>query len=248
MKYLKNSLGMTLIEVLVAIALFAIVAIPLLGVFHESVIANADSKIRTKEATIAQSIAEDIKAGNIKNNDDLKNIIFPEMKEGYFISVPDNPQPIGNGLMRYKFQVNYLNNINCKYTLYVVAPATSITAYSPPSINVPEGPPVNYRDITNIVTVCAWGVLVALLFLYPIVKLNLVTAFSIVFDVIRESIDWSKAIFFLINPHILKDGYTLKTIADEIARRIGNISFPPALQWWDPNFDWGWLFDPAKWK
>ncbi|MCP2239333.1 type IV pilus modification PilV family protein [Thermoanaerobacterium thermosaccharolyticum] len=219
MKYLKNSLGMTLIEVLVAIGLFAIAAIPLLGVFHESVITNADSKIRTKEATIAQSIAEDIKAGNIKNNDDLKNIIFPEMKEGYFISVPDNPQPIGNGLMRYKFQVNYLNNINCKYTLYVVAPATSITAYSPPSINVPEGPPVNYRDITNIVTVCAWGVLVALLFLYrrcsrfvlcciikgvlvallflyPIVKLNLVTAFSIVFDVIRESIDWSKAIFF----------------------------------------------------
>ncbi|WP_253666255.1 hypothetical protein [Thermoanaerobacterium thermosaccharolyticum] len=46
----------------------------------------------------------------------------------------------------------------------------------------------------------------------------------------------------------MKDGYTLKTIADEIARRIGNISFPPALQWWDPNFDWGWLFDPAKWK
>ncbi|MDE4541674.1 prepilin-type N-terminal cleavage/methylation domain-containing protein [Thermoanaerobacterium sp. R66] len=245
MKYLKNAFGMTLIEVLVAIALFSIAAIPLLGVFHESVITNADSKIRTKEATIAQSIAEDIKAGNIKNNNDLQKKIFPEIQEGYYLSVPENPQSVGNGLMKYKFQVNYQYKTNLVYTLYVVAPASNVTAYIPPTVNIPSGSTINYRDISNIFTVFAWGALAAILFLYPIVKLNLISAFSIVFGTIVDAIDLWKIFQF---PYILKDGYTLKTIADEISAKIGNINFPPALQWWDPNFDWRWLFDPTKWK
>ncbi|ABY94728.1 hypothetical protein Teth39_1073 [Thermoanaerobacter pseudethanolicus ATCC 33223] len=127
MKILKDNKGMTLIEVLVSIAMFAIVAIPLLGIFSQSVITSADSKIKTKEATIAQTIAENIKAGIIKNNSDLDQIANDFKKEGFKIHV-EQKASIGN-LSQYQIKVGKIGSNTPMYTLYILAPTTNITSY-----------------------------------------------------------------------------------------------------------------------
>ena len=125
MKILKDNKGMTLIEVLVSIAMFAIVAIPLLGIFSQSVITSADSRIRTKEATIAQTIAENIKAGNVSNLDE----IITKYKEEGFIAYVEQQTSTGE-LSQYQIKVGKIGSNTPMYTLYVVAPRTNITSYA----------------------------------------------------------------------------------------------------------------------
>lgn len=125
MKILKDKKGMTLIEVLVSIAMFAIVAIPLLGIFSQSVITSADSRIRTKEATIAQTIAENIKAGNVSNLDE----IITKYKEEGFIAYVEQQTSTGE-LSQYQIKVGKIGSNTPMYTLYVVAPRTNITSYA----------------------------------------------------------------------------------------------------------------------
>ncbi|ABY92797.1 hypothetical protein JCM16816_12160 [Thermoanaerobacter brockii subsp. lactiethylicus] len=125
MKILKDNRGMTLIEVLVSIAMFAIVAIPLLGIFSQSVITSTDSRIRTKEATIAQTIAENIKAGNVSNLDE----IITKYKEEGFIAYVEQQTSTGE-LSQYQIKVGKIGSNTPMYTLYVVAPRTNITSYA----------------------------------------------------------------------------------------------------------------------
>ncbi|WP_434632322.1 prepilin-type N-terminal cleavage/methylation domain-containing protein [Thermoanaerobacterium thermosaccharolyticum] len=213
MKYLKNSLGMTLIEVLVAIALFAIAAIPLLGVFHESVITNADSKIRTKEATIAQSIAEDIKAGNI-------NVSNWNIPSGYYLTEDPNQSKVdmGKGVTEYKISISKLQSNAQPFVLYAVAPSAEITGYTPPNIYSDNG---NYddeinrlKDIVTLVIVVVWAALFASFIVLP--KLG----FKGVVTVINNIIDsWNKNI------------RTLKDIATNAAKSV-NLKIPWWLKWW----------------
>lgn len=188
MKYLKNSFGMTLIEVLVAIALFAIAAIPLLGVFHESVITNADSKIRTQEATIAQSIAEDIKAGNT-------NVYNWNIPSGYYLIEDPNQSKVdmGNGVTKYKISISKLQSNAQPFVLYAVAPSAEITGYTPPNVYTDDG---NYDDIINrlkdivtLVMVVTWATLFTLFVVLP--KLGLGGVITIVNNIIDS---WNKNI------------------------------------------------------
>ncbi|WP_434565447.1 prepilin-type N-terminal cleavage/methylation domain-containing protein [Thermoanaerobacterium thermosaccharolyticum] len=213
MKYLKNSLGMTLIEVLVAIALFSIAAIPLLGVFHESVITTADSKIRTKEATIAQSIAEDIKAGNTN----VSNWNIPS--DYYLLEDPNQSKVnIGNGVTEYKISIGKLQSNTQPFVLYAVAPSAEITGYTPPNIYSDNG---NYddeinrlKDIVTLVIVVVWAALFASFIVLP--KLG----FKGVVTVINSIIDsWNKNI------------RTLKDIATNAAKSV-NLKIPWWLKWW----------------
>ncbi|HAA64644.1 MAG TPA: prepilin-type cleavage/methylation domain-containing protein, partial [Thermoanaerobacter sp.] len=83
MGFLKDEKGMTLIEVLVSIAIFAIVAVPILGIFSQSAVTAADSRVKTKQVAIARTVAENIKAGNVKSDSDLKKILEEYEKEGF---------------------------------------------------------------------------------------------------------------------------------------------------------------------
>ncbi|MEG6568143.1 type IV pilus modification PilV family protein [Thermoanaerobacterium thermosaccharolyticum] len=213
MKYLKNSLGMTLIEVLVAIALFAIAAIPLLGVFHESVITNADSKIRTQEATIAQSIAEDIKAGNT-------NVSNWNIPSGYYLIEDPNKLKVdmGNGVTKYKISISKLQSNAQPFVLYAVAPSAEITGYTPPNVYTDDG---NYDDIINrlkdivtLVIVVTWATLFTLFVVLP--KLGLGGVITIVNNIIDS---WNKNI------------RTLKDIATNAAKSV-NLKIPWWLKWW----------------
>ncbi|MGF7399487.1 prepilin-type N-terminal cleavage/methylation domain-containing protein [Thermoanaerobacterium thermosaccharolyticum] len=213
MKYLKNSFGMTLIEVLVAIALFSIAAIPLLGVFHESVITTADSKIRTKEATIAQSIAEDIKAGNT-------NVSNWNIPSGYYLIEDPNQSKIdiGNGVTKYKISISKLQSNAQPFVLYAVAPSAEITGYTPPNIYTDNG---NYDDIINrlkdivtLVIVVTWATLFTLFVVLP--KLGLGGVITIVNNIIDS---WNKNI------------RTLKDIATNAAKSV-NLKIPWWLKWW----------------
>ncbi|AGB18891.1 type IV pilus modification PilV family protein [Thermoanaerobacterium thermosaccharolyticum] len=213
MKYLKNSLGMTLIEVLVAIALFAIAAIPLLGVFHESVITNADSKIRTQEATIAQSIAEDIKAGNT-------NVSNWNIPSGYYLIEDPNQSKVdmGNGVTKYKISISKLQSNAQPFVLYAVAPSAEITGYTPPNVYTDDG---NYDDIINrlkdivtLVIVVTWATLFTLFVVLP--KLGLGGVITIVNNIIDS---WNKNI------------RTLKDIATNAAKSV-NLKIPWWLKWW----------------
>ncbi|WHE08013.1 prepilin-type N-terminal cleavage/methylation domain-containing protein [Thermoanaerobacterium thermosaccharolyticum] len=213
MKYLKNSFGMTLIEVLVAIALFSIAAIPLLGVFHESVITNADSKIRTKEATIAQSIAEDIKAGNTN----VSNWNIPS--DYYLIEDPNQSKvDMGNGVTKYKISISKLQSNMQPFVLYAVAPSAEITGYTPPNIYSDNG---NYddeinrlKDIVTLVIVVVWAALFASFVVLP--KLGLSGVITIVNNIIDS---WNKNI------------RTLKDIATNAAKSV-NLKIPWWLKWW----------------
>ncbi|WP_434653996.1 type IV pilus modification PilV family protein [Thermoanaerobacterium thermosaccharolyticum] len=213
MKYLKNSLGMTLIEVLVAIALFAIAAIPLLGVFREAVISNADSKIRTKEATIAQSIAEDIKAGNT-------NVSNWNIPSGYYLIEDPNQSKVdmGNGVTEYKISIGKLQSNAQPFVLYAVAPSAEITGYTPPNVYTDDG---NYDDIINrlkdivtLVIVVTWATLFTLFVVLP--KLGLGGVITIVNNIIDS---WNKNI------------RTLKDIATNAAKSV-NLKIPWWLKWW----------------
>jgi len=213
LKYLKNSLGMTLIEVLVAIALFAIAAIPLLGVFHESVITNADSKIRTKEATIAQSIAEDIKAGNTN----VSNWNIPS--DYYLIEDPNQSKvDMGNGVTEYKISIGKLQSGTDPFVLYAIAPSAEITGYTPPNFYSDNG---DYDDIINrlndivtLVIVITWTALFSLFVVLP--KLGLGGIITIVNNIIDS---WNKNI------------RTLKDIATNAAKSV-NLKIPWWLKWW----------------
>lgn len=213
MKYLKNSLGMTLIEVLVAIALFSIAAIPLLGVFHESVITTADSKIRTQEATIAQSIAEDIKAGNT-------NVSNWNIPSGYYLIEDPNQSKVdmGNGVTKYKISISKLQSNTQPFVLYAVAPSAEITGYTPPNIYTDNG---NYDDIINrlkdivtLIIVITWATLFTLFVVLP--KLGLSSVITIVNSIIDS---WNKNI------------RTLKDIATNASKSV-NLKIPWWLKWW----------------
>ncbi|WP_399387800.1 prepilin-type cleavage/methylation domain-containing protein [Thermoanaerobacterium sp. CMT5567-10] len=204
---------MTLIEVLVAIALFSIAAIPLLGVFHESVITNADSKIRTKEATIAQSIAEDIKAGNTN----VSNWNIPS--DYYLIEDPNQSKvDMGNGVTKYKISISKLQSNMQPFVLYAVAPSAEITGYTPPNIYSDNG---NYddeinrlKDIVTLVIVVVWAALFASFVVLP--KLGLSGVITIVNNIIDS---WNKNI------------RTLKDIATNAAKSV-NLKIPWWLKWW----------------
>jgi len=204
---------MTLIEVLVAIALFSIAAIPLLGVFHESVITTADSKIRTQEATIVQSIAEDIKAGNT-------NVSNWNIPSGYYLIEDPNQSKVdmGNGVTKYKISISKLQSNAQPFVLYAVAPSAEITGYTPPNIYTDNG---NYDDIINrlkdivtLIIVITWATLFTLFVVLP--KLGLGGVITIVNNIIDS---WNKNI------------RTLKDIATNAAKSV-NLKIPWWLKWW----------------
>ncbi|SNX55344.1 prepilin-type N-terminal cleavage/methylation domain-containing protein [Thermoanaerobacterium sp. RBIITD] len=241
MKYLKNTQGMTLIEVLVAIALFAIAAVPLLGVFHQSVITNADSKIRTQEATIAQSIAEDIKAQQL-TGDALANFISQLIEnknkellnKGLIINkLNTNDDTIGN-LRKYIIQVSKINS-NINYTLTFLGPMTNIN-WTVPNIDFNNVPPIDYDKITDLAKIVWWGFLFAVF--VAVWKIGLLDAFKIIFSTIFY--DWFNG---------LKDLYSIAedTIVKIKAEKGIELKIPKALQFWDPNYEWWWFFIPWNW-
>ncbi|HHW56713.1 MAG TPA: prepilin-type N-terminal cleavage/methylation domain-containing protein [Clostridia bacterium] len=225
MRFLKNDKGMTLIEVLVSIAIFAIVAIPLLGIFSQSAITSADSKIKTEEATIAQTIVENIKAGNITTNKDLENFSLPL---GFNISIPKDPIDLGNGLMEYQIQVFKINSKLPAYTLYAIAPKTEITSYVPvvmPSEENQSGGNDSSSDfikylvrLITIIIIATW----TLLFLgFVVFKLgwnkDTKNKLSIIVDTIID---------------MIKQGITsLKKIGIK-ASEIAGVKVPWWLKWW----------------
>lgn len=224
MSLIKNNRGMTLVEVLVAIAIFAVAAIPLIGVFYNSTITNSISKIKTQEAIIAQDVVENIKAKNIVKNEDIQKLPIPS---DYQVVIPVDPVDMGNGLMRYKIQVIKINSKAQPYTIYAVAPATDVTTYTPPVIPSNNGQGDGGNDGGTIGYILNWvtiAIIAIWTFLFVIfVVIPALGLFSTIIDVP-----------ILINSIVnsIKSGITdLKTIATNAANSIG-LSIPWWLRWW----------------
>ncbi|HHY78900.1 MAG TPA: prepilin-type N-terminal cleavage/methylation domain-containing protein [Thermoanaerobacter sp.] len=226
MKILKDNKGMTLIEVLVSIAIFAIVAIPLLGIFSQSAITSANSKIKTKEATIAQTIAENIKAGIVKDKADLAKVVTDFEKEG-FIAYVEQQTSTGE-VSQYQIKVGKIGSNTPMYTLYIMAPATEITSYVPveiPSEEDPSGGGSSSNDVIKHVVD-----------LITIVIIATWTALFLVFVVI--TLGWNEVtktkIFTIADTivNMIKQGVTsLKAIGTK-ASEITGVKVPWWLKWW----------------
>ncbi|MBE3592511.1 MAG: prepilin-type N-terminal cleavage/methylation domain-containing protein [Thermoanaerobacter sp.] len=226
MKILKDNKGMTLIEVLVSIAIFAIVAIPLLGIFSQSAVTSANSKINTKEATIAQTIAENIKAGIVKDNADLAKVVTDFEKEG-FIAYVEQQTSTGE-VSQYQIKVGKIGSNAPIYTLYIMAPATEITSYVPveiPSEQNPSGGDSSSNDVIK-----------HLVDLITIVIIATWTALFLVFVVI--TLGWNEVtktkIFTIADTivNMIKQGVTsLKAIGTK-ASEIAGVKVPWWLKWW----------------
>ncbi|MGB9779465.1 type IV pilus modification PilV family protein [Caldanaerobacter sp.] len=218
---LNSEKGMTLIEVLVSIAIFAVVAVPLLGIFSQSAITSADSRIKTKEVAIARTVAENIKAGNVKNEADLKRILEDYEKEGF---LPYIEKIEKNGITQYKISVGKIGS-DSLYSFYIVGPQTSITNYTP--VVVPSTPGggdnlfykiLNYvLNLITIILVAVWSVLFILFVIIP--------AFG--WESIVKGPQFVTYVIEAIN-----SGYRrLKDIATTAANRIG-LAIPGWLRWW----------------
>lgn len=215
---------MTLIEVLVSIAIFAVVAVPLLGIFSQSAVTSADSKIKTKEVAIGQMIAENIKAGVVKSDSDLKKILEEYEKEGF---LPYIEKIEKDGITQYKIIIGKIGS-NSYYSFYVVGPQTSITNYTP--VVVPSTPGggdnlfykiLNYvLSLITIILVAVWSVLFILFVIIP--------AFG------EESIVKVVKVWQFVTYVVeaINSGYRrLKDIATTAANRIG-LGIPWWLRWW----------------
>ncbi|AIS52353.1 N-terminal cleavage protein [Thermoanaerobacter kivui] len=223
MKILKDNRGMTLIEVLVSIAMFAVVAIPLLGIFSQSVITSADSKIKTKEATIAQTIAENIKAGNVSNLDE----IITKYKEEGFIAYVEQQTSTGE-LSQYQVKVEKIGSNTPMYTLYVIAPKTEMTSSAPgvmPSEEDQSGGGSSSNDVikhvVNLITIVIIATWTALFLGFVVVTLgwNEITKAKIL--TIADTI-----------VNMIKNGITsLKAIGTK-ASEIAGVKVPWWLKWW----------------
>ncbi|NNG66798.1 type IV pilus modification PilV family protein [Caldanaerobacter subterraneus] len=222
MKILKDKRGMTLIEVLVSIAMFAVVAIPLLGIFSQSVITSADSKIKTKEATIAQIIAENIKAGNVSSLDE----IMTKYKEEGFIAYVEQQTSTGE-LSQYQIKVGKIGSNTPMYTLYIMAPKTEMTS------NVPGGMPSEedqsrdsssndvIKHVVALITIVIIAIWTALFLGFVVVTLgwNEITKTKIL--TIADTI-----------VNMIKNGVTsLKAIGTK-ASEIAGVKVPWWLKWW----------------
>ncbi|UZQ84088.1 type IV pilus modification PilV family protein [Thermoanaerobacter sp. RKWS2] len=225
MKISKDNKGMTLIEVLVSIAIFAIVAIPLLGIFSQSAITSANSKIKTKEATIAQTIAENIKAGIVKDNADLAKVVTDFEKEG-FIAYVEQQTSTGE-VSQYQIKVGKIGSNTPMYTLYIMAPATEITSYVPVEIPSEENPSgggsssndviKHVVDLITIVIIATWTALFILFVVIP--------AFGL-----ESIIEVPKLVSTVIN--LINSGVTnLKTVATKAAESV-RLAIPWWLKWW----------------
>jgi len=222
MSHLKNDKGMTLIEVIVAIAIFAIAAIPLLGIFSNSVISSQDSRIKTKEALIAQSIIENIKAGNIKSNSDLEKFPIPD---GFNIIISE-PLDLGNDLMEYHIKVFKINSKLPSYDIYALAPSSQITLYTPKlppnDGNSSENNSQNLIDyfinLIRIIVIATWTSLFMVYVIYKLGWNNNVK--NIIIDIGNMVINY------------IKNGITKLKIIGEKAAQISNINIPWWLKWW----------------
>lgn len=225
MKILKDNKGMTLIEVLVSIAIFAIVAIPLLGIFSQSAITSANSKIKTKEATIAQTIAENIKAGIVKDNSDLSKVAEIFEEEGFLPYVEQHVTDSGDRLSQYEIKVSKAGSSTPFYTLYVVAPKTAITAYTPVYIPSSGGSKGNVFDrvvnyVLNLIAISVIAIWTALFILFVVIP-----AFGL-----ESIIEVPKLVSTVIN--LINSGVTnLKTVATKAAESA-RLTIPGWLKWW----------------
>lgn len=224
MSLIKNNRGMTLVEVLVAIAIFAVAAIPLIGVFYNSTITNSMAKIKTQEATIAQNVVENLKAGSIKTNEDIQKFMQKLIQEGYYLNISRDENNNTN-LAKYKIQIAKINSNLPPYTIYAVAPATDITSYTPPIIPPGGGHGGGGNDdIINaifswitIAIVAIWAVFFVIFVVIPAKGLFAIFVIPQIITTIVNSIKSG-----------IKD---LKTIATNIANSIG-LSIPGWLRWW----------------
>ncbi|ERM91670.1 N-terminal cleavage protein [Caldanaerobacter subterraneus subsp. yonseiensis KB-1] len=223
MKILKDKRGMTLIEVLVSIAVFAVVAIPLLGIFSQSVITSADSKIKTKEATIAQTIAENIKAGNVSNLDE----IITKYKEEGFIAYVEQQTSTGE-LSQYQIKVGKIGSNTPMYTLYIMAPATEITSHVPvelPSEESSGGGSSSSDDVIKRI--------------WDLIKIGIIAAWTVLFlGVVIVTLGWNEItktkILTIADTivNMIKNGVTsLKAIGTK-ASEIAGVKVPWWLKWW----------------
>ena len=225
MKILKDNKGMTLIEVLVSIAIFAIVAIPLLGIFSQSAITSANSKIKTKEAAIAQTIAENIKAGIVKDNSDLSKVTEIFEEEGFLPYVEQHVTDSGNGLSQYEIRVSKAGSSTTFYTLYVVAPKTAITAYTPVYMPFSGGSNGNVFDrvvnyALNLIAIIVIAIWTALFILFVVIP-----AFGL-----ESIIEVPKLVSTVIN--LINSGVTnLKAVATKAAESA-RLTIPWWLKWW----------------
>ncbi|SHE65813.1 prepilin-type N-terminal cleavage/methylation domain-containing protein [Thermoanaerobacter uzonensis DSM 18761] len=225
MKILKDNKGMTLIEVLVSIAIFAIVAIPLLGIFSQSAITSANSKIKTKEATIAQTIAENIKAGIVKDNSDLSKVAEIFEEEGFLPYVEQHVTDSGDGLSQYEIRVSKAGSSTPFYTLYVVAPKTAITAYTPVYMPFSGGSKGNVFDrvvnyVLNLIAIIVIAIWTALFILFVVIP-----AFGL-----ESIIEVPKLVSTVIN--LINSGVTnLKAVATKAAESA-RLTIPWWLKWW----------------
>jgi len=80
---LKKYKGMTLIEIVIAVAILGIVATVILGLFSISVKTNSDASIKTKAVTVLQNTFERIKSGdtNVQGEEDNFIIMPPEIEQ-----------------------------------------------------------------------------------------------------------------------------------------------------------------------
>ncbi|WP_028991946.1 type IV pilus modification PilV family protein [Thermoanaerobacter thermocopriae] len=226
MKILKDNKGMTLVEVLVSIAIFAIMAIPLLGIFSQSAVTSANSKVKTKEATIAQTIAENIKSGIVKDNSDLAQIVDDFEKEG-FLTYVERKTSIGD-LSQYQIKVGKIGSNTPMYILYVMAPKTEITSYV--SVEIPseedhsgDGSGSNdvikhVVDLITIVIIATWtalflGFVVVTLGWNEFTKTKILTIANTVVNMVKEDVT------------------SLKEIGTK-ASEIAGVKIPWWLKWW----------------
>lgn len=221
MGFLKDEKGMTLIEVLVSIAIFAIVAVPILGIFSQSAVTAADSRVKTKQVAIARTVAENIKAGNVKSDSDLKKILEKYEKEGFLPFVEKIQK---DGVTQYKISIGKIGS-NSYYTLYVVGPQTGITNYTP--VVVPSTPGSGGSIFDKVLN--------CVLSLITIIIVAIWSALFILF-VIIPAFGWESVIkvpqFVLSVVDAINSGYrTLKDIAITAAGKIG-LGIPWWLRWW----------------
>lgn len=106
-----NNKGFSLVEVLVAMMIMAVVSIPIMKCFTTGAVINAKARERQRESTVAQSIMESLKAYTI---DEVKGQIGAPNTTATYSSITDFHM-----LNNVFGSVKYLNNVDGSTSFYL---------------------------------------------------------------------------------------------------------------------------------